>query len=142
MARIRLSKENADYIATRIKAFAQEAGPEWHWELSAVAQFQALPLYAGWFETFAIRADGTVIRWSSGNEYEGWREVEEERDVRMSLKAGTERDPALAFLIPPRPTGARTCEHCGGSGYLPMPDHPGIFCVCGGFGWVDEQTAT
>jgi hypothetical protein len=142
MARIPLTKENADYIATRIKAFAQEADPPWHWELPAVAQFQALPLYRGWFETIGIRVDGTLIRWSNEDEYEGWREVDEERLARMSLADGARRDPALAFLIPPRPAGARTCEHCGGSGYLPMPDHPGIFCVCGGFGWVEEQTAT
>jgi hypothetical protein len=134
MTRISLSKDQADYIAWRIEVVSQDGSRT----APYAAHFKALPLFPGWSETFAIRADGLLVRWSNEGDYEGWRDLEEPRDVRTSLTEGARRDPGLAFLLPPRPPGARTCPNCHGVGFFftPHSDYP-FFCDCGGLGWVD-----
>jgi hypothetical protein len=136
MARVRVEKPEADCIAALIRAFAAEAPEELQGEVPYVAQFQALPVHVGWTATIGIRPDGTLIMWSTEGEFEGAREVEEGVFVRVALMEAVRRFPDLRDLVPPRPPGARTCEQCGGVGHL--PGIPGIYCYCGGFGWVEE----
>jgi hypothetical protein len=135
MARVRVEKPEADCIAALIRAFAAEPPDPVPWQAPYVARFRALPTYVGWYTTLGIRPDGTVVEWSTEGEFEGAREVEETFLVRVALVEAARRFPELRALVPPRPPGARTCEQCGGSGYLPVL--PSVFCSCGGFGWVE-----
>src|SRR5262245_53958161 len=65
MSRVSVTPEEAAFIQQRIERFAEEAPEELSWELPYVREHGALPLYLGWTETFGIRPDGELIRWST-----------------------------------------------------------------------------
>jgi hypothetical protein len=98
-----------------------------------VAQFAALPLYLGWFETIAIRADGEIVSWSTEGEYPGVRPVEDRYLWLSALVDGSRRYEPLRSLLPRRPAGAVDCRHLG----HPMFEVGKVFCpVCCGLGWI------
>lgn len=85
-----------------------------------------------------LRADGEIVAFSS-NEPESLRVVTDEQEALYSLVIGARRYPALAKLIPDRPTNALACTACGGSGRHPSAVAAGIDridCVCAGLGWL------
>jgi hypothetical protein len=138
MAWVPVTVEHSAYLAARIAAFAREC-PEWlRRHAPAVAECAALPLYVGWWETVALRANGEVICWSNHEgveEYEGTRTVDEVGRVLGALVDGARRYPRLSELFPVR--GARDpdcrclttheffvsrriiCPDCGGLGWRP-----------------------
>jgi hypothetical protein len=136
MTRLQLSDGEIAFVAARIRAFDSESSERLRWLSPYVTQFEALPLYIGWLETVGLRPDGSVLRWSTEGEYEGWRAVDDPLLLRASLVEGAKRYPALEPLIPTRPEGARTCETCGGLGHIPQI--PQVICACGGVGWRDD----
>jgi hypothetical protein len=137
MTQIQLSNEESVFIATGIREFGREAAEQQKWLSSFVSQFGALPLYSGWTETIGIRPDGKLVKWSTEDEYVDCRDLDpkDQLFVRAALVSGAKRYPALSSLIPVRPSDARTCEVCGGTGQFPI--HPKIICGCGGLGWVE-----
>jgi hypothetical protein len=138
MARIPLTKEDADFIAHRIAAFTQEPAEKLSWLLPYVSAFRALPLYVGWTETYGLRADGELVRWSTEDEYQGTLALDDRLGVRFVLVEGAERYPELQHLIPARPPNASTCPTCAGTGRVPPAAN--LRCgSCGGVGWVDPD---
>jgi len=138
MSKVAVTPEEAEYIAARIAGFPHEASAEQQWQLPHVSRFNGLPLYVGWTETIGIQSDGTLIRWSTEEEYIGTKEVDDPVWVRCALVEGAKKYPDLRSLIPVRPPGARPCDGCGGAGY--PPGWPNITCSCGGVGWVDSHS--
>jgi hypothetical protein len=136
MTRVPLSKEDADFIAHRIAAITRgdEGTP---WVRFYVSAFDALPIYAGWYETVGLRPDGHLVRWSTEDECEGVREVDDRILARIALVQCARQYPELKHLVPVRPPGARTCPTCDGTGHMPPPIPATVICSCGGVGWVD-----
>lgn len=132
MARVAVSPEISVWIAGRIAGFPSEAPKQLRWEESYVAEFSALPLHLGWFETIAIRPDGEIVRWSTEGEYPGVRPVEDRFYWLPALVDGSRRYTELAVLLPQRPAGAVDCLSC-----RPVFGEPGIICGdCLNLGWV------
>jgi hypothetical protein len=131
--RVSISSEMAAFIADRIAGYSVEAPKQLRWQSPFVGEFAALPLYLGWTETMAIRADGELVSWSTEGDYAGVRHVEDRITVLSALVAGVERHPELRALLPERPPDASEC---------PCRKHPllasgKLLCgYCGGMGWL------
>jgi len=134
MHRVDVTEEEATFLTERVAGFASEAPPELLWQADFVRQFEALPLFLGWTETFGIRPNGALVRWSTEGEYSGLRSIENQVDVNVALVSGSDKYPKLARLIPRAPPGATVCFQCHGVGRLPVGDQP-LICSCGGTGW-------
>ncbi len=120
-------------IAARIAAYSADAPERLQWHAPYVAEFGALPLYAGWTETIGVRPDGQIVRWSTEGEYSGVRLVEERRWVLSALVTGTERYPELRALLPARPRDAVDCQCRNHPLFAPGK----MLCgICGGVGWL------
>jgi hypothetical protein len=135
MTRVEVTEDEAAYIAARVGSFASEASADWMWQNTFVQQFAALPLFLGWSETLGIRADGSLVRWSTEGEYKGARPVDRQVDVNLALINGSRRYPRLVRLIPRPPSEANVCAQCHGTGRVAVSDDP-LVCACGGAGWV------
>ena len=135
MPRVLVTAEEQAYIKERVDRFADEVTQELRWQLPHVRAHGALPLYIGWTETAGIRPDGTLVRWSTEEDWAGARELEDATWVITTLVRGAERYPPLRRLVPSRPDGARTCESCGGAGRFAQL--PTVICRCGGVGWIE-----
>ncbi len=135
MTRFDVTKEEFAYIAARVTSFASEAAANWQWQCAFVDEFGALPLFLGWTETFGIRPDGSLVRWSTEGQYPGVRPIERQVDVNLAIIHGSERHPELARLIPQPPADAIVCAQCHGTGRVAVSDDP-LICSCGGAGWV------
>lgn len=135
--RVAVSQKLAAFIAARVANYPAEATEPYHrWEASAVAAFAALPLVRHWYETFALRADGELVRWhTDGPEpYHGVRPLEERIDWLSALVEGARRWPELQALLPDRPPGAVACRCVGHPGFGPGK---AICPECCGLGWVE-----
>lgn len=135
MAKVALSQELSDHVAERIAAFATVPPTAFQWHREYVPIFGALPLYSGWFDTIALRPDGEFISWSTQDEYEGTRPVEDRCIWLSSLIHATRHHyPELQVLLPSRPADARDCRHLG----HPLFAEGRIICPeCCGLGWVE-----
>lgn len=127
------------WIAARIAHYTAEATePYHHWEARAVAEFAALPLIRHWFETFGLRADGEVVRWSTDGHdtYPGVRPVAERYDWLSALVEGARRWPELRSVLPVRPPAARDCMCVGHPSFAPGK----LLCPeCCGLRWVAQD---
>jgi hypothetical protein len=136
--KVAVPSDLAAFIAARIAAYESEATEPYHrWESPSVAEFAALPLIRHWFETYGIRADGEIVRWSTdGPEpYSGTKPVEERYDWLSALVEGSRRYPELKALLPVRGPSAVDCQCVG----LPMfAPGKGICPECCGLGWVSR----
>ena len=129
-----VTAEEEAFIRERIDRFSVEGPANLQWQLPYMRIHSALPLYVGWLETAGIQPDGTLIRWSTEEEWAGARELTDATWVNMALVQGADRYPPLRRLIPSRPGGAHTCAACKGLGRFPQM--PEIICECGGVGWI------
>lgn len=140
---VEVSRDVSAFIAARIERYAEEAPENVQWLLPFVEEDRGLPLYNGWTESIAIRATGEVVVW----ETEDWgRSAESDYAMfaRHALVEGAKKYPELTVLIPTRPATARTCEHCGGTGYvdgLPHAMRDMVICRCAGLGWLPDAEA-
>ncbi len=132
--KVEMPAEEAMFIRERIERFPVEGSENLQWELPYVRLYEALPIYIGWTETVGIKTDGTLIRWSTENEWTGTRELQDTKLAIAALVAGADRYPALRRLLPSRPDGAQTCGACAGLGRFAQL--PNMICECGGVGWV------
>jgi len=131
--RFAMPPELSAFLEARIVGYATEAQENLRWESRFVAEFAALPLYAGWTETIGIRPDGEVIRWSTEGDYPGVRPVVDWISVLSALVTGTTRHPELRLLLPERPPGAVDCW-CRNH---PLLASGQVLCgTCGGIGWL------
>jgi hypothetical protein len=143
MTRLPVSPEVAARIAARIAEYPADAPEKSQWLAPYVAQHGALPLYAGWTETIGIRPDGELIRWSTEDDFDGTRPVEDRSWVLTALVAGANGYPELRPLLPVRGpdavdcacraiplcvSGTVICGECGGLGWLPGADRPTSRC--------------
>jgi hypothetical protein len=124
------------FIAARIAGYACEAMEPFHRaESSSVTEHRALPLIRHWFETYGIRADGEIVRWSTdGPEpYSGTKSVEERYDWLSALVEGSWKYPELKVLLPIRGPEAVDCQCVGQPHFAPGK----VICPeCCGLGWV------
>ena len=133
MYRVQLTSELVAFIADSIQRFGAESPENRRWLSRHVAEFGALPLYLGWFETIGIRPDGGVVRWSTEDEYAGVKDIEDQTWLITALVTGARQYPELQPLIPKRGESDVDC---------PCFMHPRfksgeLICnVCGGTGWV------
>jgi hypothetical protein len=138
MVQVVMSPELSAWVADRIARYGAEATEPYHVdEASSVAEFAALPLIRHWFETFGLRADGEVVRWSTDHPqpYRGTRPVDDRYDWLCALVEGARRWPELQVLLPPRPGGAVDCECVVHSRLGPV----WFLCpICCGLGWVSQ----
>ncbi len=138
MVRLAVTPERSAWVAARVAAFPAEAPEQIRWQAPYVAEFGALPLYLGWFETIGIRVDGEIVSWSTEDDYPGARTVEERYLWLTALVDGTRRYEGLSDLLPPRPTDAIDCPHWG----HPLFTEGKVFCPeCCGLGWVQAGRA-
>lgn len=141
MYRVSLEVAEREFILARIGRFESEVAPALRWQSTYVRSHEALPLYVGWTETLGIRADGSLVRWSTENEWPGVREYENAIWVNIALVRGAADYPQLRRLIPKRPPDATTCDACQGAGIIPdLPAHlKDLVCKCGGIGWLPSD---
>lgn len=126
----------SSWVTDRIAAFAHEAPEEFRRLVPAVAEYAALPLYLGWWDVTAIRADGEIVSWSTEDEFSGYsgvRPVEERYHWLSSLVDGSRRYEPLKSLLPTRTAGAVDCRHLAhpifAQGKLFCPECCGLGCV-------------
>jgi hypothetical protein len=133
-----VSLELRTLIESKVQALMADSAPD-HVDLRQIATDKhALLLYADMGGALALRPNGEVIsfRWDRPES------VETENDPRirnLALFQGSKRYPELEQFIPPRPSAAKTCPHCHGTGVAPEAASLGIgniVCYCGGLGWV------
>jgi hypothetical protein len=124
------------FIAARITGYASEATEPFHRaESSSVTEHGALPLIRHWYETYGIRPDGEIVRWSTdGPEpYSGTKAVEDRYDWLSALVEGSRRYPELKVLLPIRGPEAFDCLCVG----RPLFSPGNVICPeCCGLGWV------
>lgn len=95
----------------------------------------ALPLRADVGGVTLLRPDGELISHAWDSEEPARRE----KDARMrllALKAGADRYPLLAALLPERPSGASDCPECGGTGRILIAETEVTCGLCCGLGWT------
>lgn len=133
MPRVAVTRSQSRAIRGLIASFQTDSP-----DSADVARHRALPLYVGWVATIGITPKGDIVEWSD----DGLRPAES-RWVISALVQGSKQYPALASLIPPRPTTAHTCPDCQGTGRLRIPGLAesvldNVICSCGGVGWIDS----
>jgi hypothetical protein len=144
MVRLAVTPEQAAWIAARVAAFPTEAPPgQIWWDGQYVAQFGALPLGVGWWETIGIRADGEIVSWCTDDsgpagDYPGVRPVKGPEWLK-ALVVGARQYEELRDLLPPRPTDAVDCQHLD----HPMFTEGKVLCPrCFGLGWARPSRVT
>jgi hypothetical protein len=124
-----------EQIERRIREYVADQDPRFGWVRSAVRKFGFLPLYLGWFAVLGIRPDGSLVRWDNEDDPGVLKLLSDSYWERMAVCQGAKKYPELVGLLPERPTEARNCESCKGTGHLEgLPPH--IICGCGGLGWI------
>lgn len=138
MARVAMPPELSAWVADRIVAFDREAPENILWLVPSVAEYAALPLAVGWWDTTALRADGEIVSWSTDDEYSGYsgvRSVEDRYHWLSALVNGCRRYEQLKALLPVRPDSAVDCLHAS----HPIFAEGKVFCPeCCGLGWVER----
>jgi hypothetical protein len=104
----------------------------------AARQFNALPLYEGWYGWGILTPQGEILEADD----EGNISPAKEPMRTMFLVVGTERYPELVPLLPQRPAGATDCAACKGSGWVHMNGRRmGFRCGgCRALGWLTEPS--
>lgn len=129
--------ELAEWVTNRIVAFPHEAPENFRWLAPWVAEHAGLPLYVGWWDTTAIKADGEIVSWSTEDEFSGYsgvRPVDDPYLWLISLVNGARRYQQLKPLLPSRPDDAVDCDHFA----QPIFAEGKVFCPkCCGLGWVN-----
>jgi hypothetical protein len=135
MVRVAVTPREAAFILERVRRFEAEASEGVRkLNAAAVREHEALPLVFGWTQTLAIRADGTLVRWTV-EEWPGAQEFSERTWANLALVQEAARYPELKALLPSRPPEAETCATCQGQGVIPGAPE-GVVCSCGGTGWL------
>jgi hypothetical protein len=65
------------------------------------------------------------------------------RDAVTGIVQAMRRYPELLTLVPDRPSDAKVCGSCGGTGTIGIlcaPEHRNMICGCLGLGWVPGVT--
>lgn len=134
MADVELTPDESQLVRHLINNFAAEIQDKTlHCYIPYITQYQAIPLYCGWFETTALTATGEIVMWSAEGDYDGLRKPDDPHLVMCSRMDGLRRYPQVKSLRPVRPATAVTCE---GTGRLSFHGSE-LFCQCGGVGWLD-----
>jgi len=125
-------------LSAQIQSWIDEMDPDpvtaWHL-LACKESFNALPLFSNMFYTWAMRPDGSVLRFD--RDAVGDR-IEEEVDpvaLFSAVSNGAKDHPDLVALIPSPPRTIRLCGDCLGRGWLEGREFP--HCSrCEGIGWT------
>lgn len=111
-----------------------------HQDLIEAVRFSgALPVYVDIGGALFLRPDGEVLSLEGSSK--GEPHVETDPRWRIAaLVVGAEKYPELRPLLPARPSEAKNCEACDGSGKIRVGGiGPQIHCgICYGLGWHAE----
>ena len=130
-------------MLARLSEFLRRSGAEHEskvvdWEADA-RRLGVRPVCADMGGWFGVTATGDVFSALHDTSCAPER-VSDARVRNMVLYRASTRYPDLAHLAPRRVPGDPDCEHCGGTGQVPLPEglkNPEHFaCACGGLGWV------
>lgn len=95
-----------------------------------------IPLFADMGGVCGVLPDGSVVEmaWDAAAP----RPVVDKRLRDIALLLGAKRYPEIRDIIPARPSGAKDCEQCAGTGTLSVNGREvsGVACKCGGLGWI------
>lgn len=128
--------ELPQHIVERIRQFVAVTSKEGFHVDCESARHGGISLMGTMGAVWLLRPDGTL--WDVDDDFgKPITPLAPEWHV-AALRAGTERHPWLAEIIPPRPPDAALCGLCGGRGDLsPNDQSKGIFCpTCYGKGWT------
>jgi len=135
--RLELDATQTAFIADRVRHFDRESPETWRWQSEHVRRYGALPLYLGWTETLGIQPDGSLVRWSTEQEYEGVKPIEVTSECALAVVQAVQRYSVLKDFSPRRPSDVPDCRTCAGAGRVPqLPD---LICECVGLGWVPRS---
>ncbi len=123
-----------ELIEKRIQEYLVEDDPRADWVRSAVRKHGFLPLYLGWVAVLGLRPDGSFVRWDHKGDPEVVKPLSDGYWERMALCQAAKTYPEFTSLLPRRPSEARDCVFCKGSGQIERL--PQIICSCGGLGWI------
>lgn len=133
-----ISSELRRLIESKLRLLMDDLAPDHAYLRQVATDRHALLLCADMGGGLALRPNGEVIsfQWERSDSLE----IENDPRIRnLALFQGSKRFPELEQLIPLRPTGAKTCPYCHGTGVAPEAATLGIdniVCYCGGLGWV------
>lgn len=107
------------------------------------AKENVLPLFMDMGGFYGINTSGEIISFSWDN-LEVSRLETEPRICNIVLFQGAKIYPELEDILPGRPSDARICPHCKGTGVESFSskyqiEH--IVCYCGGLGWIPKEDA-
>jgi hypothetical protein len=129
--------ELSKQIAARIADYVDPA-PALYNIQEAVTKLGALPILSDWGGCSAIRPDGEIIV-ILADAPEEWYVESDQRLRNSAIYQGSLIYPELKELVPERPSSARVCPDCQGTGTHPINDqleHKICLCWCGGLGWI------
>ena len=135
------TSDTKELILATLEKFLSESGEDSRKLRNAAASLRALPLMSDMGGCYLIRPDGEIIsfQWDSPDD---WRREDNTRIRNIVLCHGSRKYPALEGLSPDRPSSAKECPHCGGTGKESMAAKLGldnINCYCGGLGWIPSD---
>jgi hypothetical protein len=129
-----------DSIENRIQEFLSDPDPRLEWMKPAVRTHIFLPLYLGWVGAIGLRPDGSFVRWDHEDDREAVKPLSDPYWERVAVSHAAKKYSELAALLPERPSHAKDCDSCKGTGEIEGTAQ--IICVCGGLGWIipeDQQ---
>ena len=99
-------------------------------------KYRALPVLRDMLETVYLRPDGTFFGWDNDtpDQTDIVNDIQADGGNRTCLLVwGARRHPELVALLPPRPSDAKDCAGCDGTGHGPKVD---MCYACYGLGWA------
>ncbi len=129
----------ADQIQKRIDELCtnpQYGSPD---ERRIATALNALPIYAGWTGTIAIRPDTSLLFYNEDGNVKDY--VEPEWQLTALIR-GSKTYLELESLLPKRSTDASECLDCKGTGSAIIEGQQLEAIICGkcfGLGWVDKN---
>ena len=125
-------------IEQRIKELVENPAADPIYQRHFAIRHGVLPLWGDFDCAWALNPDGEIIAFPDDSSLDVHIEDDTLRR-NTALVQGSKLYPELATLIPVRPSDARTCPDCNGSGVNPVtsdPKYAMVICLCGGTGWL------
>jgi hypothetical protein len=130
------AEDHSAQVQKRIDELAPDPITAWHL-VACKESFNALPLFGNMLYTWAMRPDGSVLRFD--RDAVGNRIEEETNPIALFsvIAFGASHYPELVPLIPQPPKSIRLCPDCMGKGWIDDAD-PTHCSNCDGVGWTGE----
>jgi len=118
-------------LSALITKLAKEQPADAGWPIEQGRDRGALVIHASAAYVYYLTPEGNVLALDIDDFQQRVDEVTNVGRAINAVAQGAREEPALAELLPERPTNARPCPHCKGTG-----DEHITACVCNGLGWL------